>query len=89
MRVMSSMFVVISYTKGSRGGLRPDLPIQAQNTAHARRVAQRLAGQKALVIAFMREGDPKTGEFEEPVLIAALGDVPDEVMEMPKLVEAA
>lgn len=86
---MSAMFVVISYTKGNRGGLRPDLPIQAQNTAHARRMAERLADRKALVIAFMREGDPKTGEFEEPVLITALGDVPDEVMEMPKLEIAA
>lgn len=86
---MSAMFVVLSYTKGNRGGLRPDLPIQAQNTAHARRMAERLAAQKALVIAFMREGDPKTGEFEDPVLITALGDVPDEVREMPKLEVAA
>lgn len=83
---MSAYFVVQSFTRGSKGGLRPDLPVQAQNTAHARRMAERLAVQKALVIAFMREGDAKTGEFEEAVLIAAHGDVPDEVREMPTLV---
>lgn len=80
---MSAFFVVQSFTRGSKGGLRPDIPIQAQNTNHARRMAERLAGQKALVIAFMREGDSKTGEFEDPKLIAALGDIPDEVREMP------
>ena len=81
--IMSAYFVVQSFTKGSRGGLRPDIPIQVQNTAHARRVAERLAVQKALVIAFMRESDAKTGEFDEARLIAAHGEVPDEVREMP------
>jgi len=80
---MSSMFVVQSFTRGSRGGLRPDIPIQAQNTAHARRMAERLAITKALVVAFARDGDPKTGDYEEAKLIAAHGDIPDEVREMP------
>lgn len=80
---MSAYFVVQSFTRGSKGGLRPDVPIQANNTSHARRMAERLAATKALVVAFMRTGDPKTGEFEEAQFIAALGDVPDEVREMP------
>lgn len=81
---MSAFFVVQSFTRGSKGGLRPDIPIQAQNTNHARRMAERLAGQKDLVIAFMREGDAKTGEFDEAKLIAAIGEIiPDEVREMP------
>lgn len=80
---MGAYFVVVSYTRQSRGGLRQDIPVQAQNTAHARRMAQRLAGQKACVIAFMREGDPLTGEFDEAKLIAAHGDVPEEVRDMP------
>lgn len=80
---MSAFFVVQSFTRGTKGGLRPDVPIQAQNTSHARRMAERLSANKALVVAFMREGDPKTGEYEEAKLIAAHGDVPDEVREMP------
>lgn len=81
---MSAFFVVQSFTRGSRGGLRPDIPVQAQNTAHARRMAERLAAQKALVVAFMREGNPITGDFDDAKLIAAHGDVPEEVMEMPR-----
>jgi len=79
---MSALYVVQSFTAGKRGQLRPDSPIQAQNTNHARAVAQRLAVRKALVVAFMREGDPKTGEYEEAKLIEAYGDIPEEVREM-------
>lgn len=82
---MSAYFVVVSFTRQSRGGLRQDVPVQAQNTAHARRMAQRLAEQKACVIAFTREGDPLTGDFDEARLIAAHGDVPDDVHEMPRV----
>ncbi len=81
---MSAFFVVQSFTRGNRGGLRPDVPVQVQNTAHARRMAERLAAQKALVVAFMREGDAKTGEFGEALLIAAHGDIPEEIREMPR-----
>lgn len=80
---MSAFFVVQSFTKGTRGGFRPDIPVQAQNSNHARRMAERLASEKALVVAFMREGDAKTGEFGEAMLIAAHGDIPEEVREMP------
>ncbi|TJV70312.1 MAG: hypothetical protein E5X76_19950 [Mesorhizobium sp.] len=79
------MYVVQSFIAGKRGQLVADSPIQAQNTAHARSVAQRLAVRKALVIAFQREGDPKTGEWEEAKLIDAFGTVPDEVHEMERI----
>ena len=52
---MSAMFVVQSFSAGKRGQLQADSPIQAQNTSYARAMAQRLAGRKALVVAFMRE----------------------------------
>lgn len=82
---MSAMFVVQSFTAGKRGQLLPDSPIQAQNTNHARSIAQRLAVRKALVVAFKREGDPSTGEWEEARLIEAFGDVPEEVREMERI----
>lgn len=81
---MSAMFVVQSFTAGKRGQMLPDSPVQARNTAHARAVAQRLAVRKALVVAFMREGDPVTGEWEDAKLIDAFGAVPEEVAEMPR-----
>lgn len=79
---MSAYFVVQSFSRGKKGGVIPDIPVQATNTGHARRMAEQLSLQKAAVIAFMREGDPKTGEFEDAKLITALGDVPDEIYEM-------
>ena len=82
---MSAMFVVQSFTAGKKGQLRPDSPVQAQNVIHARSIAQRLAVRKVLVVAFMREGNPKTGEYEDAKLIEAFGDVPEEVREMDRV----
>lgn len=81
---MSAMYVVQSFTT-QKGRMSPDVPVQAQNTNHARRIAERLADRKALVVAFMREGNPKTGEYEDAKLIAAFGDVPEEVRDMDKV----
>jgi len=78
------MYVVQSFTAGRHGNLRADSPIQAQNTSHAKRIAERMAVRKALVVAFIREGNPKTGEYEDAKLIAAFGNVPEEVREMPR-----
>ncbi|MGY3330086.1 hypothetical protein ACVILI_003103 [Mesorhizobium sp. USDA 4775] len=82
---MSAMYVVQSYIAGKRGQLQADSPIQANSTGHARSLAQRLAVRKALVVAFQREGDPKTGEWEDAKLIEAFGAVPDEVKEMDRV----
>lgn len=82
---MSAMFIVQSFTAGKRGQLQPDSPIQAQNTSHARAMAQRLAVRKALVVAFKREGDPILGEWDDPLLIEAFGaDIPEELRDMPR-----
>lgn len=81
---MSAMYVVQSFRHGKRGDLQPESPVQAQNINHARRMAERLAQHKALVVAFMREGNAKTGEYEDAKLIAAFGAIPEEVAEMPR-----
>lgn len=80
---MSAMYMVQSFTRGGRGALRADAPVQAQSLGHARRLAERLAVQKALVVAIARRGDPATGDYDEAGLIVAFGDVPDEIREMP------
>ncbi|KRB26297.1 hypothetical protein [Mesorhizobium sp. Root172] len=79
------MYVVQSFIAGKRGQLQADSPMQANSTSHARSLAQRLAVRKALVVAFQREGDPKTGEWEDAKLIDAFGAVPDEVREMERI----
>ncbi|WP_244420667.1 hypothetical protein [Mesorhizobium japonicum] len=79
---MSAMYVVQSFIAGKRDLLQADSPIQANSTSHARSLAKRLAVRKALVVAFQREGDPNTGQWEDAKLIEAFGAVPDEVREM-------
>lgn len=81
---MTAVFVVQGYTK-RKGGLAMDAPVMARDVEHARRTAERLAQRKALVVAFVREGDPATGDWEDAKLIAAHGAVPAEIEEMPKV----
>lgn len=79
---MASYFVVQSYS-AAKGGMSADSPIQAQSLNHARNLAQRLAERKAMVIAFARDGDPKTGDYSDPKLIFAHGkDLPEELADM-------
>ena len=81
---MSAMYVVQTFVQ-DRKGLRPETPNLVRNIDHARRMAERLAQHKAAVVAFMREGDPITGDFEDPKLIAAHGAVPEEINEMQRV----
>ncbi len=82
---MASYYVVQSFSDAN-GGMSADSPIQAQSVAHARKLAQRLAEKKAMVIAFMRDGNPKTGDYGDPKLIFAHGkELPEEVTEMEKV----
>lgn len=83
---METQYVVQSYSKGARGRMNADAPFIAKDVLHARRVAERLAHDKPMVIAFVNKGDAETGDFEEPKLIFAHGDsLPDEVSEMEKV----
>ncbi|MFC3072390.1 hypothetical protein [Shinella pollutisoli] len=82
---MAAYFVVQSYTSG-KNGMTADAPIQAQSILHARRVAERLAERKPMVLAFTRDGNPKTGDYGEPKLIFAHGNnLPEEVNEMERV----
>lgn len=78
---MAVYFVVQAFTS-VKGGMRADIPVQAQSGEQARRMAERLSHSKPAVIAFSRQEDDATGEFDDPLLIAAFGNVPDEVREM-------
>jgi hypothetical protein len=82
---MSAMYVVQSYQTGKRGKMVADTPMEARDIVHAKQLAERLAGRKPLVVAFVREGDAITGDFEDPKLIAAYGDLPDEMNEMQRV----
>lgn len=82
---MAEYYVVQSFKK-VKGGMLPNPPFQARDVTHARRVAEQQATKFAAVVAFMREGDLSTGEYSDPKLLSAFGEVPEELLDMEKLV---
>jgi hypothetical protein len=81
MNKMSAMapktfYVVQSFIRGKRGGLKAEQPIQAPSESAAILRAERIAESKAGVLVFSQTGDPEMGDFDEPVFLASHGDVP-------------
>ncbi|HWK64146.1 MAG TPA: hypothetical protein VNS34_04355 [Rhizobiaceae bacterium] len=72
---MHTFFVVQSFERGRKGSLVADQPIETQGYEQATRMAERLSRRKAGVVAFARTGDPATGDFDEPVVIARYGSL--------------
>lgn len=69
-------YVVQGYRKmGKR--VVADEPRVARDEPHCLRLAQQVAGSRSGVIAFSRTGDLDTGDFDDPVILATHGDVPD------------
>jgi hypothetical protein len=73
-----TFYVVQSFIRGKRGGLKAEQPIQAPSESAAILRAERIAESKAGVLVFSQTGDPEMGDFDEPVLLARHGDVPSQ-----------
>lgn len=85
MSSVPAVFIVQSYSAGRRG-MQAESPIQCISEAQARRVAQRLAVRKAMVLAIKQERDMDSGEYLDPKLIEAHGDdLPDEIADMQRV----
>lgn len=70
-------FVVQSYRKMGRR-LVPDEPRVVKDERECLRVAEAAAGRRHAVIAFSRTGDVDTGDFDDPVILATHGEVPEQ-----------
>lgn len=70
-------FVVQAYRKGKRGKIEAEEPKVARDENNCLAMAERLALSRHAVIAFSRTGDPDTGDFDDPVILATHGAVPD------------
>jgi len=68
-------YVVIPFHRNAQGDLEPGLAREAINAALAQRLARALAAEHVGAIAFSRAGDPETGEFQDPVVLATFGEV--------------
>lgn len=79
---MSAFYVVQTYELSPKRGLIANVPLQVTGYDQACRIAQRLAKVKSGVVAFLREGDPVTGEFENAAILYADGIFPEEVKDL-------
>lgn len=76
-------FVVVSFERTAKGGMRQDVPLPVQGEDQAMRVAQRLSGMKCLVLVLCNE---LAGDERDVRVLIALGDVPDDLDEIRLLV---
>ncbi|RDE08377.1 hypothetical protein [Pelagibacterium lacus] len=79
---MVTYFVVQTFQKGKKGVLIADQPRQARDEAHCKYLAERLSHSVHAAVAFSRRGEPSTGDWEDAVILAQYGPLPDELMEM-------
>jgi hypothetical protein len=72
-----TIHVVQAFHRDEGGHLIADPPEPAKDAAHARERALRLKDRRAGVVAFSRTGDMSIGEYEDAVILAKYGTVPD------------
>ena len=74
-------YVVLPFFRTTDGEILADEPIEVAIADRARRHAERVARSKGGAVAFSRTGDPVTGDYEDAVILAKFGDVPEDVAE--------
>ncbi|TPW26854.1 hypothetical protein [Pararhizobium mangrovi] len=75
---MITYYVVQAFRAGKRGALIADAPVRVASAENAKRVAERLSQSKQGVVAFSRQAEPSTGDYEDAVVLAEYGDLPAE-----------
>ncbi|HEU5019654.1 MAG TPA: hypothetical protein VFT69_16975 [Pseudolabrys sp.] len=79
---MVTYFVVQTFQKGKRGMLIADQPRQARDQGHCEFLAERLSHSNAAVVAFSRRGEVESGDWEDAIILAQYGQIPEELLEM-------
>jgi len=74
-------YVALPFTPVEEGGLAPGQAVECPSGAAAIRRAQAMSCDKtnAGAVAFSKQGDPSTGEFDDAVVLKAFGDVPEDI----------
>jgi hypothetical protein len=71
-------YVALPFDQNEEGELVAGEAQECQTSSAAIRRAQSMVATHAGAIAFMRSGNPKTGEFEPAEVLKQFGDVPAE-----------
>jgi hypothetical protein len=78
--VATTFYAVLPFVRDEDGNLWPDRAVASPSAYAAETRAQGLVNSsKAGAVAFSRTGDPSTGEFDEAVVLARSGDLPDDL----------
>jgi hypothetical protein len=78
-QVEKTIYVVLPFLQRGRK-IVADQPREARSADHAKAMAERLAVTRPAVVAFSRTGDPDLGEFDDAVILARFGELPEEVL---------
>ena len=74
-------YVVLPFFRTTGGTLVADEPIEVPDASRARRQAERVARSIGGAVAFSRTGDPTLGEYQDAIILARFGDVPEDLAE--------
>jgi len=73
--------VVLPFSPGEDGDLVPGQAVERQSAESAKRFAKAIvAAGTSGAVAFQRTGDPLIGEFEDAIILAKEGLVPDDFL---------
>ncbi len=67
--------VVVAFDRNEEGDLKPGEAQEVMSPIVAERRARALALEHVGALAFSRTGNPATGEFEDAVILAQIGEV--------------
>jgi hypothetical protein len=70
-----SYHVVVSFDRDAEGDLKPGEAQEVMSPIVAERRARALALEHAGALAFSRTGNPATGDFQDAVVLAQIGEV--------------
>ncbi|CAN5477833.1 hypothetical protein BH10PSE7_BH10PSE7_15160 [soil metagenome] len=78
----TTYFAVQCFEIGQRGKIVAGDVLPATGEEHAIRMAYRLEPKLAGVVAFSQGADAELGDYDDPVILKALGVVPDDIAEL-------
>jgi len=79
MRQIITYFAVLPFSRTEDGDFLAEAAIEVRSGVEARETAARMAGIERGAVAFSKTGDPQLGEWQDAVILARYGDVPDDL----------
>jgi hypothetical protein len=75
---MITYFVLLPFERNGDGELVAGAAMEVKTAESARNQAKHLTEKRVGAVVFSRTGDPAAGEFDDAIILASYGDVPDD-----------